>query len=81
MTDVSSRDLRNHTREVLDRVQRGEPVRITVNRRPVAEIVPARDRPQWISGRSLEHMLRTAPADEGLLDDLRPLREQTVEPE
>jgi len=80
MTDVSSRDLRNHTRDVLERVEGGELVRITVNRRPVAEIVPARDRPQWISGRALEHILRTAPADRGLLDDLRPLREQTIEP-
>ena len=39
------------------------------------------ERPYWISGRSLEHILRTAPADEGLLDDLRPLREQRIEPE
>lgn len=80
MTDVSSRDLRNHTREVLERVQRGEPVRITVNRRPVAEIVPARERPVWVSGRAMEKVLRTAAADPGLLDDLRPLREQLVEP-
>ena len=79
MGDVSSRDLRNHTREVLERVQRGEAVRVTVNRRPVAEIVPARERPVWVSGLKMGKVLRTAAADPGLLDDLRPLREQLVE--
>ena len=78
--DVSSRDLRNHTRAVLERVERGEPVRITVNHRPVAEIVPASGRPTWVPGGSMEQVWRTRPADSGLLDDLRPLREQLVEP-
>lgn len=78
--DVSSRDLRNHTRAVLERVERGEPVRITVNHRPVAELVPASDRPAWVSGRSMEEVLRSRPADAGLLDDLKPLRDQLVEP-
>jgi hypothetical protein len=37
MGDVSSRDLRNRTADVLRRVEAGERVRISVNRRPVAE--------------------------------------------
>lgn len=77
--DVSSRDLRNHTRAVLERVERGEPVRITVNHRPVAQIVPASERPTWVPGTSMQQVLRTVPADAGLLDDLRPLRDQRVE--
>ena len=81
MADVSARYLRNHTREVLERVQRGEPVRVTVNRHAVAEIVPVRDRPVWVSGRAMEEVLRTASADAGLLDDLRPLRDQRVDEE
>jgi prevent-host-death family protein len=79
MTDVSSRDLRNHTAEVLRRVEAGERVRISVNRRPVAELVPL-GRPVWASGAAIERILRESPADKALLDDIAAIREQTVEP-
>lgn len=78
--DASARDLRNHTREVLERVRRGEPVRITVNGTAVAELRPVETRPHWVSGASMAAVLRDAPADTRLLEDLRPLREQVVEP-
>lgn len=39
-TDVPQRDLRNHTAEVLRRVERGERLRITVHGHPVAELGP-----------------------------------------
>jgi prevent-host-death family protein len=78
--NVSARDLRNHTREVLRRVEAGEPVRITVNQRPVAELRPIAGPPTWISGATMEAIIAAAPADAGLLDDLRPLREQVIEP-
>jgi prevent-host-death family protein len=79
MTDVSSRDLRNRTAEVLRRVEAGERVRISVNRRPVAELVPL-DRPRWTSGAAMERVLRDARADAGLLDDLAAVRDQVIEP-
>lgn len=78
MTDVSSRDLRNRTAALLRRVEAGERLRIQVNRRPVAELIPL-GRPEWMSGAALEGVLARAPADAGLLVDLAPLREQTVE--
>lgn len=78
MTDVSSRDLRNHTADLLRRVEAGERLRINVNRRPVAELVPL-GRQQWTSGAAMERVLREAPADPELLDDLAALREQTVQ--
>jgi prevent-host-death family protein len=78
MADVSSRDLRNHTADLLRRVEAGERLRINVNRRPVAELVPL-GRPQWASGAAMERVLGEAPADRGLLDDLAAVREQTVE--
>lgn len=40
VTLVPTRELRNDTAGVLRRVQAGEPVTITVNGRPVAELVP-----------------------------------------
>jgi prevent-host-death family protein len=38
--EVSVRDLRNHASEVLRRVEAGEHLRVTVDRRPVADLVP-----------------------------------------
>jgi len=79
MKDVSSRDLRNRTAEVLRLVEAGERVRIQVNRRPVAELVPL-GRPSWTSGAAIERVLAETPADPGLLEDLAALRGQVVEP-
>jgi len=79
MEDVSSRELRNRTAEVLRRVEAGERVRIQVNRRPVAELVPL-GRPAWTSGAAIERVLAESPADPGLLDDLAAVRGQAVEP-
>jgi prevent-host-death family protein len=79
MSDVSSRELRNHTADVLRRVEAGERVRISVNRRPVAQLVPL-ERPRWSSGGAMERILREARADEALLDDLAAIRGQVVEP-
>jgi prevent-host-death family protein len=79
MSDVSSRDLRNHTADVLRRVEAGERVRISVNRRPVAELVPLA-RPRWTSGPSMEHVLNEASADPALKDDLAAIRGQVIEP-
>jgi prevent-host-death family protein len=47
--DVSVRELRNHTAEVLRRVESGERVRITVDRRPVAELGPLPARSAWVA--------------------------------
>lgn len=80
MNEVSSRDLRNHTAAILRRVEAGERVQVTVSRRPVAELAPL-GRQAWVSGAAFERVLRAAPADRGLLADLAPVREQTVEPE
>lgn len=55
-------------------------MQVTMNRRPVAEVVPL-GRPVWVSGPAMERVLREAPADRGLLADLAPVREQTVEPQ
>ena len=43
---ISVRELRNKVSEVLRRVESGERVTVTVDRRPVAEIVPMRRRTQ-----------------------------------
>jgi prevent-host-death family protein len=80
MSDVPARDLRNHMASVLRRAEAGELIRVTVSRRPVAQLGPLR-RTMWASGAAMERVLREAPADAGLLDELAVLREQTVEAE
>lgn len=78
MPDVSARDLRNHTAAVLRRAEAGERLRVTVSRRPVAELGPLA-RGVWVSGGAMERVLRSAPADAGLLADLAPVRDQAIE--
>jgi prevent-host-death family protein len=78
MTDVSSRDLRNRTADVLRRVEAGERLRVTVNRRPVAELVPL-SRPLWAQGRSMERALREGRADAELMHDVASVRKQLIE--
>jgi hypothetical protein len=52
---------------------------VTVSRDPVAQLGPLQ-RAAWTSGAAMERVLREAPGDAGLLDDLAPLRAQTIEP-
>lgn len=47
-TSVPQRELRNHTADVLRRVERGERVRITVNGHPVAELGPLSDEAEFV---------------------------------
>ena len=50
MADVASRDLRNNTRALLERVEAGESITITVDGRPVATLEPAGRRPaSWLA--------------------------------
>jgi prevent-host-death family protein len=45
MDNVTVRDLRNHSADVLSRVARGETLTVTRDGEPVAEVVPLRRRP------------------------------------
>jgi prevent-host-death family protein len=46
--EVSVRELRNHTAAVLRRVEAGERLRVTVDRRAVAELIPLPSRATWV---------------------------------
>lgn len=75
--DVSVRELRNHTAEVLRRVEAGERLRVTVDRRPVAELVPLPVRATWVPRRRALDTLTQA--DPALRDDLREALPDTVD--
>ena len=73
MTDVASRELRNNTRAVLDRVEAGEDIRITVDGRPVAILVRASARPRRVSRERFVELFADAQADTGLRAELAEL--------
>ncbi len=75
---VGVRDLRNHTARVIDAVQAGERVTLTVRGEPVADIVPHARRARWLSGTELHSQLADRSADPALSDELDELAGQTL---
>lgn len=73
MTEVASRELRNHTRALLERVAAGETITITVDGRPVARLEPIESRRQWIPRGEFMRLITDHQADPGLREDLRDL--------
>lgn len=80
MTIIASRDLRNHTADILRQVSDGTPVTITVNGLPVAEIRPIRSaRKQYLTKADLIEILTSKQADPGLREDLERLAGETTD--
>lgn len=80
MSTVASRDLRNHTADVLRQVAGGTHVTITVNGRPVAQISPIRSaRTQFLSKADLIEIITRRQADPGLREDLARLAGETTD--
>lgn len=78
--EVSVRDLRNSTAGVISKIEAGERLTLTVNRRPVADIVPhVQERDPWLPSSVFRRILEEAPADRGLLDDLADVREAEID--
>jgi prevent-host-death family protein len=75
--EVSVRELRNHTAEVLRRVEAGERLRVTVDRRPVAELVPLPARTTWVPRQRVAEAL--VQADPALRDQLAEALPDTVD--
>jgi prevent-host-death family protein len=78
--EISVRDLRNHTADVVAAVKAGERLSLTVNKMPVADIVPHEpQRSPWIPSQHLRALVRDAGTDQALLSDLADVRESLVE--
>ena len=78
--EVSVRDLRNHTAQVVAAVQAGERVSLTVNRAPVADIVPHESsHSPWVASATLRKIVAEAGADPGLLEDLATVRGDRID--
>ncbi|HUB37922.1 MAG TPA: type II toxin-antitoxin system prevent-host-death family antitoxin [Streptosporangiaceae bacterium] len=72
MSAIPARDLRNHTAEILRRVEAGEEIEVLRDNRPVAKIVPLPWRRRWLPAieviRELELL---GPDTTGLAQELR----------
>lgn len=79
MVEVASRQLRNRTRALLDRVAAGEQITITVDGRPVARLVPSESRERWVSREAFARRLLGKQADPGLAADLAELAPDTTD--
>jgi prevent-host-death family protein len=78
--EVSVRELRNHTAEVVAAVRSGERIALTVNRVAVADIVPHLERRSpWLPAAELRRILEDTPADPDLLADLAEVRDAVVD--
>ena len=77
--EIGVRDLRNRTSQVIDAVQAGERVTLTVHGEPVADIVPHGRRARWLSGDNLREQLRDRAADADLTGELNELTGQTLD--
>jgi len=75
---ISVRDLRNTVSEVLRRVEAGERLTVTVDRRPVAEIVPLR-RQRTVSAIEALAIASRHAADRRLLREVRSLLPDTTD--
>ena len=79
MTEVASRQLRNRTRALLDRVAAGEHMTITVDGRAVARLVPPESRERWIPRESFVARILGHQADPGLTAVLGELAPDTTD--
>jgi prevent-host-death family protein len=76
---VSIRELRNRTGDVVAAVQAGEPVTLTSRGEPIADIVPHRRRARWLPGTWLSGELAERQADAALRSDLDRLAGGTID--
>ncbi len=79
MTRVASRELRNNTRAILDRVAEGEEVTITVDGRAVATLRPAGRRPRFIGRAEFVRTILAHRADPALRAVIRDLAPDTTD--
>jgi prevent-host-death family protein len=72
MSAIPARDLRNHTAEILRRVEAGEEIEVLRDNRPVAKIVPLPWRRRWLPATEvIRELSLLGPDTTGLGQELR----------
>jgi prevent-host-death family protein len=76
---IAQRELRNDVGAVLREVEAGARVRVTVNGREVADIVPIQRRRTWVPWREVVEMIERAPLDPGFEKDVAEVLGETID--
>jgi prevent-host-death family protein len=80
MTAIPARDLRNHTAEVLRRVEAGEEIEVLRDNRPVAKIIPLSRRRRWLpAAEIMQELTRLGPDTTGLAEELGTILTETTD--
>lgn len=80
MTAIPARDLRNHTAEVLRRVEAGEEIEVLKDNRPIARIVPLPWRRRWLPAAEISaELARLGPDTTGLRAELADILTETTD--
>ena len=80
MAAIPARDLRNHTAEVLRRVEAGEEIEVFRDNRPIAKIVPLSRRRRWLPAAEIgRELARLGPDNTSLADELREILTETTD--
>jgi prevent-host-death family protein len=80
MAAIPARDLRNHTAEVLRRVEAGEEIEVLKDNRPVAKLVPLSWRRRWLpASEVMRELSRLGPDTTGLSAELREALTETTD--
>ena len=80
MTAIPARDLRNHTAEVLRRVEAGEEIEVLRDNRPVAKIIPLSRRRRWLPAAEIvQELALLGPDTTGLAEELGTILTETTD--
>jgi prevent-host-death family protein len=79
IVEIATRELRNKTADLLKRVEAGESMVITVRGKPVADLVPHKNEPRWLTPSDVLAIREIADRDPTFGADLRRLTEGTTD--
>ncbi len=77
--EIPQRELRNHVSAVLREVAAGAHLRVTVDGRPVADLLPITERHRFVSRADVERIIRLAPLDPGFEADVASVVPETID--
>ncbi len=77
--EIPQRELRNQVSAVLREVAAGARLRVTVDGRPVADLVPVTERREFVPRAEVTRILHDAPLDRGFPEDVLSVLRGTIE--
>jgi prevent-host-death family protein len=79
MRTIPLRELRNDVSRILKEVEAGVTYRVTVDGKPMADLVPISERRTFVPWPIIERIIREAPLDRDFMADVRPYLDEDVD--